>query len=78
VPLFCDLQSSVTRADGGAVRQGAPIAGWILGAYGGSAAGHAAFRPAIYYAGSLAVVAALLVLAMRQVALKNLKVLVYI
>ncbi|KAI0319532.1 major facilitator superfamily domain-containing protein [Amylostereum chailletii] len=50
---------------------GAPIAGWILGAYGGSEAGRAAFRPAIYFAGSLAFVSAVLIFAMRQVAVKR-------
>ncbi|KAI0028219.1 MFS general substrate transporter [Vararia minispora EC-137] len=57
---------------------GAPIAGWILGAYGGSSAGRVAFRPAIYFAGSLSVVATLLILAMRQLTLRNWKVLAYI
>ena len=58
-------------------RQGAPIAGWILSAYGGSQAGLVAFRPAIYYAGSLSVAATLLVLAVRQLMLQNWKVFVY-
>ncbi|VDC02723.1 unnamed protein product [Peniophora sp. CBMAI 1063] len=56
---------------------GAPIAGWILSAYGGSQAGLVAFRPAIYYAGSLSVAATLLVLAVRQLVLKNWKVFVF-
>ncbi|VDC02725.1 unnamed protein product [Peniophora sp. CBMAI 1063] len=56
---------------------GAPIAGWILGAYGGSQTGLVAFRPAIYYAGSLSVAATLLVLAVRQLILKSWKVFVY-
>ncbi|KAI0319530.1 MFS general substrate transporter [Amylostereum chailletii] len=50
---------------------GAPIAGWILGAYGGSEAGRAAFRPAIYFAGSLSFVSAALIFGMRRVALKR-------
>ncbi|KIK65055.1 hypothetical protein GYMLUDRAFT_39458 [Collybiopsis luxurians FD-317 M1] len=34
---------------------GAPVAGWLLDAYGGSDAGIVAYRPAMYYAGSLTV-----------------------
>ncbi|KIK65056.1 hypothetical protein GYMLUDRAFT_39459 [Collybiopsis luxurians FD-317 M1] len=34
---------------------GAPVAGWLLDAYGGSGAGIVAYRPAMYYAGSLTV-----------------------
>ena len=34
--------------------QGAPIAGYILDAYGGQEAGFAAYHPAIFYAGSVA------------------------
>ena len=60
------------------ILQGAPIAGWILGAYGGPGAGYAAFRPAIYFAGSLSVVAMLLIIAMRQVTLKNLKLIAFV
>ena len=44
---------------------GAPIAGFILGAYGGQKAGLTAFRPAIYYAGSIALGSAGLVLLAR-------------
>ena len=33
---------------------GAPIAGYILAAYGGQSSGFKAYRPAIYYAGTLA------------------------
>ena len=40
---------------------GAPIAGYILAAYGGQEAGFKAYRPAIFYAGSLALIATLLV-----------------
>ncbi|KAF2099591.1 putative monocarboxylate transporter [Rhizodiscina lignyota] len=39
---------------------GAPIAGYILNAYGGQSAGFEAYRPAIYYAGSMALGAAAL------------------
>jgi len=44
---------------------GSPVAGWLLQAYGGSSAGRAAFRPAIYYAGSLAMASAGLIGGMR-------------
>ena len=44
---------------------GAPIAGYLLSAFGGEAAGLRAFRPAVFYAGSMAMGAAGLVLAMR-------------
>ncbi|KAA1471240.1 MFS general substrate transporter [Dentipellis sp. KUC8613] len=54
---------------------GSPVAGWLLEAYGGSNAGRAAFRPAIYFAGSLSVASTGLILAMRQLLAK--KVLVY-
>ena len=46
--------------------QGSPVAGWLLQAYGGSSAGRAAFRPAIYYAGSLALASAGLIAGMRM------------
>ncbi|KAI0052251.1 MFS general substrate transporter [Auriscalpium vulgare] len=48
------------------VRQGAPVAGWILDAYGGSDAGRTAFRPAMYYAGSMSLVSAALIVCMRH------------
>ena len=54
--------------------QGSPIAGWLLQAYGGSSAGRAAFRPAIYYAGSLAMASAGLIAAMRMLFAKTLSV----
>ena len=37
---------------------GAPIAGYLLDAYGGQDAGFQAYRPAMFYAGSLALGAA--------------------
>jgi hypothetical protein len=40
------------------VTQGAPIAGYLLDAYGGQDAGFQAYRPAMFYAGSLALAAA--------------------
>lgn len=44
---------------------GAPIAGWILQAYGGARAGLKAYRPAMFYAGSITIGAALLVIGMK-------------
>ncbi|KAF4547769.1 Aspyridones efflux protein-like protein 5 [Elsinoe fawcettii] len=47
------------------VLQGAPIAGYMLEAYGGEQAGLKAFRPAMFYAGSLALAAAGLIALVR-------------
>ncbi|KAH7915992.1 major facilitator superfamily domain-containing protein [Hygrophoropsis aurantiaca] len=44
---------------------GAPVAGFILEQYGGNAAGRAAFRPAMYYAGSMSLGSAAFVLVVR-------------
>ncbi|PIG88151.1 monocarboxylate transporter [Aspergillus arachidicola] len=44
---------------------GSPIAGYLLDAYGGTDAGLAAFRPAIFYAGSLTLASAGLLLSVR-------------
>lgn len=41
--------------------QGAPIAGYILAAYGGRDSGFKAYRPAMYYAGSMAMLSTALV-----------------
>ena len=41
--------------------QGSPIAGYLLEAYGGASKGLDAYRPAIFYAGSMALGAAVLV-----------------
>lgn len=49
----------------GGYLMGAPIAGYILNAYGGQSAGFEAYRPAIYYAGSMALGAAGLVALVR-------------
>ncbi|KAH7327933.1 major facilitator superfamily transporter [Stachybotrys elegans] len=49
----------------GGYLMGAPIAGYILEAYGGADGGLKAFRPAMYYAGSLAMAAAGLVASVR-------------
>ncbi|EFX03978.1 monocarboxylate permease [Grosmannia clavigera kw1407] len=45
--------------------QGAPIAGYLLQAYGGADSGLKAFRPAMFYAGSLSLGAAISVALMR-------------
>lgn len=45
--------------------QGAPIAGYLLGAYGGAEGGLKAYRPAMFYAGSLALVSAAMIIAAR-------------
>lgn len=45
--------------------QGAPIAGYLLGAYGGTEGGLKAYRPAMFYAGSLALVSAVMIIAAR-------------
>jgi MFS family permease len=45
----------------GGYLMGAPIAGYLLNAYGGQSKGFEAYRPAIYFAGSMALGAALLV-----------------
>ncbi|OAQ67584.2 monocarboxylate transporter [Pochonia chlamydosporia 170] len=44
---------------------GSPIAGYLLDAYGGTEAGLAAFRPTFFYAGSLTLASAGLILAVR-------------
>ncbi|KAI0067283.1 MFS general substrate transporter [Artomyces pyxidatus] len=46
---------------------GSPVAGWILDAYGGSEAGRAAFRPAIYFAGSMSLGSAAIIILMRHI-----------
>jgi MFS family permease len=49
----------------GGYLMGAPIAGYLLAAYGGQDAGFKAYRPAIFYAGSLALLATALVAFVR-------------
>ena len=49
----------------GGYLMGAPIAGYLLAAYGGTDAGFEAYRPAMFYAGSLALGAAGLVEGVR-------------
>jgi hypothetical protein len=46
--------------------QGAPIAGYLLAAYGGEDSGIAAYRPAMYYAASLSIGSAGLVALVRM------------
>ncbi|KAL6922577.1 hypothetical protein FSST1_006603 [Fusarium sambucinum] len=55
---------SVTGWAGGYL-MGSPIAGYLLDAYGGSDSGFRAYRPAMYYAGSLALAAAGIVAMIR-------------
>lgn len=50
---------------GGGYLMGAPIAGYLLQAFGGTSAGFKAYRPAIFYAGGLAVISAFLVAFVR-------------
>lgn len=54
----------VTSWTGGYL-MGAPIAGYLLDAYGGEKAGFTAYRPAIFFAGSLGMASALIVGALR-------------
>jgi len=49
----------------GGYLMGAPIAGYLLNAYGGQSAGFEAYRPAMYYAGSMGLGAAGLVALVR-------------
>jgi hypothetical protein len=45
--------------------QGSPIAGYLLEAYGGADEGLHAYRPAMFYAGSVSLVATALVAILR-------------
>lgn len=45
--------------------QGAPIAGYILEAFGGTDGGLHAYRPAMFYAGALTLVSGVFILAAR-------------
>lgn len=55
----------------GGYLMGAPIAGYILDAYGGETAGFKAYRPAIFFAGSLALASSLMTLVLRLKMSKN-------
>lgn len=50
----------------GGYLMGAPIAGYLLQAYGGESGGFKAYRPAIFFAGALALAAAILVIVARM------------
>ncbi|GAB1320241.1 hypothetical protein MFIFM68171_10451 [Madurella fahalii] len=52
---------------------GAPIAGYILSAYGGESSGIAAYRPAIFYAASMAMAATVLAASVRLTVDRSLK-----
>ncbi|SGY24267.1 BQ5605_C019g09029 [Microbotryum silenes-dioicae] len=52
---------------------GAPIAGYILEAAGGSKAGYGAFRPAIFYSGALATVSCAMLTVARVIESRDLK-----
>ncbi len=56
----------------GGYLMGAPIAGYLLDAYGGTDAGFQAYRPAMFYAGSMALGAAGLVEGVRLRMSRNL------
>jgi len=56
----------VVTAWGAGYIMGAPVAGYILERYGGTETGRAAFRPAMYYAGSMSLGSALFTLGVRQ------------
>ncbi|KZP21098.1 MFS general substrate transporter [Athelia psychrophila] len=53
---------------------GAPIAGYVLEHYGGTEAGRAAFRPAMYYAGSMSLGSAVFTVGLRRLMSKKLLV----
>lgn len=56
----------------GGYLMGAPIAGYLLEAYGGEKSTLKAYHPAIFYAGSMALASAGLVLAVKIMLSKNL------
>lgn len=45
--------------------QGSPIAGYLLQAFGGADGGLKAYRPAMFYAGGLALISAILLTIVR-------------
>jgi hypothetical protein len=47
------------------ISQGAPIAGYLLNAYGGETSSLNAYKPAIYYAGSMTLASAGFIAALR-------------
>ncbi|KAH9983981.1 MFS general substrate transporter [Xylariaceae sp. FL0662B] len=64
--------SMVVTSWAGGYLMGAPIAGYLLDAYGGENAGFQAYRPAMFYAGSMALGAAGLVEVIRLTMSRNL------
>ena len=72
--LWCVLSVKPSHPLSANRLQGAPIAGYILAAYGGQSAGFKAYRPAIYYAGSMALASSGLVALVRlRISTKALK-----
>ncbi|KAJ0422201.1 major facilitator superfamily domain-containing protein [Aspergillus carlsbadensis] len=69
--FFSTMPTVVGNVFGSA--RGAPIAGYILDASGGEEGGIKAYRPAIFYAGSLALTAAVLAAAIRLKTERSLK-----
>ncbi|KAL4866108.1 hypothetical protein BDV12DRAFT_187718 [Aspergillus spectabilis] len=69
--FFSTIPTVVGEVFGSA--RGSPIAGYILDASGGEESGIKAFRPAIFYAGGLALTAAVLAGAIRLKAARSLK-----
>ncbi|KAL3456487.1 major facilitator superfamily domain-containing protein [Aspergillus heterothallicus] len=69
--FFSTMPTVVGNVFGSA--RGAPIAGYILDASGGEEGGIQAYRPAIFYAGSLALVSAVLAAAVRLKTERSLK-----
>lgn len=61
--LFQDRRHCLTKIS--ISIQGAPIAGYILRAFGGTDGGLHAYRPAMFYAGALALVSGIFILAAR-------------
>jgi MFS family permease len=52
---------------------GPPIAGYLLQATGGESAGIAAYRPAMFYSGSLTVASCLMIIGMKFKTAKSLR-----
>lgn len=52
---------------------GPPIAGYLLQASGGADAGISAYRPAMYYAGSLTVASVLMIIGMKLKTTKSIR-----
>ncbi|KZP20801.1 MFS general substrate transporter [Athelia psychrophila] len=63
--------SMIVTAWGAGYMMGAPVAGYILERYGGTEAGRAAFRPAMYYGGSMSLGSAMFMLTLRGLMTKK-------